>query len=67
MKIKRKYQFPLHTLNFEPTTVARSGHARLVGGTAADQEAARKWCSMFAPEVVFGYETRKKFTIAITA
>ncbi len=63
MKIKRTYHLPPHALNFEPTTVARFGAARLVrhfdgpyelvGGTADDRDAAREWCSLFAPQVVF--------------
>jgi len=63
MKIKKTYEIPLHALNFKPTVVARFGAARLVrhldgpyelvGGTADDGDAAREWCSLFAPEVVF--------------
>ncbi len=32
---------------------ARSGRHELIGGTAEHHAAARKWCSLFAPEVVF--------------
>ena len=63
MKIKRTYLIPLAALDFQPTTIARFGHARLVkhfdgpyeliGGTAEQHAAAREWCSLFAPEVVF--------------
>jgi hypothetical protein len=63
MKIKRKYEIPPRALIFQPTTVARFGHARLVkqfdgpyelvGGTPDDRVAAHEWCSLFAPEVVF--------------
>jgi hypothetical protein len=57
------YQIPLNVLIFQPTTIARFGRASLVkhfdgpyeliGGTVADCAAARKWCSLFAPEAVF--------------
>jgi hypothetical protein len=63
MKIKKRYQIPLVALMFPTTTIARFGPARLVrradgrheliGGTAAHHTAAREWCSLFAPEVVF--------------
>ncbi len=63
MKIKRTSWLPLSALNFQTTTVARFGPARLVknfdgrheliGGTAEHHAAAREWCSLFAPEVVF--------------
>jgi hypothetical protein len=63
MKNKRMYQTPPHALIFEPTTIARFGAARLIrhfdgpyellGGTVEDRAAAREWCSLFAPEVVF--------------
>ncbi len=63
MKINRTYRIPLHALIFQPTTIARFGQATLVkhfngqheliGGTPADRAAAREWCSLFAPEVVF--------------
>jgi hypothetical protein len=53
----------LINLNFGPRLIAMFGTARLVrqpdgrhellGGTAADCTAAREWCSLFAPEVVF--------------
>jgi hypothetical protein len=29
------------------------GRHELIGGTAADHAAAREWCSLFAPAVVF--------------
>ena len=29
------------------------GHFELSGGTPADHAAAREWCSLFAPEIVF--------------
>lgn len=63
MKIKKSCQVPFSALIFQPTTIARFGPARLVrhfdgryellGGTANDHAAAREWCSLFAPEVVF--------------
>jgi len=63
MKIQRTYRIPLKALIFQPATIARFGPARLVkhsdgpyeliGGTADDRAAAREWCSLFAPEVVF--------------
>jgi hypothetical protein len=63
MKIKKRYQVPLVALMFQTTTIARFGPARLVrkpdgrheliGGTADHHAAAREWCSLFAPEVVF--------------
>jgi hypothetical protein len=63
MKIKRTYRLPLHALTFPPTTIARfgashlvkhfDGHYELLGGTSADRAAAREWCSLFAPMVVF--------------
>ena len=74
MKIKRNYQTPLHALVFQPTTIARFGPARLIkhfdgpyeliGGTPADQAAAREWCSLFAPEVVFSDTPRSKPAVA---
>ena len=63
MKIKNRHQLPLVALVFQTTTIARFGPARLVknfdgrheliGGTAEHHAAAREWCSLFAPEVVF--------------
>jgi hypothetical protein len=63
MKNKKRYQIPLHALNFPATTVARFGAARLVrhfdgayeliGGTAEDHAAVHEWCSHFAPDIVF--------------
>jgi len=77
MKIKRTYKIPLHALNFEPATVARFGAAHLVrhfdgpyelvGGTPDDQAAAREWCSLFAPEVVFSGPAGRNSAIAIAA
>jgi hypothetical protein len=74
MKIKRNYQTPLHALVFQPTTIARFGPARLIkhfdgpyeliGGTPADQAAAREWCSLFAPEVVFSCTSRSNPVVA---
>ena len=56
MKIKRTCRLPLFALNFQTTTIARFGPARLVkhcdgrheliGGTAEHHAAAREW---FAP------------------
>ena len=53
----------LFNVNFGPRLIATFGQARLVrlpeggyelqGGSAADCVAAREWCSLFAPEVVF--------------
>jgi len=70
MKIKRTYRIPLHALIFQPTTIARFGPARLVwhfdgpyeliGGTADDRAAAREWCSLFAPEIVFASENPQR-------
>ncbi len=67
MKINRTYRIPLHALNFPPTTIARFGTARLVrhfdgpyelvGGTPEDRTNAQKFCSLFAPEVVFPVRT----------
>ena len=63
MKIKKRYQLPHFALMFQPTIIAHFGGARLVrhldgryeliGGTAEQHAAAREWCSLFAPEVVF--------------
>jgi len=70
MKINKLVRFQcsalhatLSTRNFQPSTVARFGSARLIlkpdgrhelfGGTADDHAAAREWCSLFAHEVVF--------------
>jgi len=33
------------------------GRHELIGGTAEHQAAAREWCSLFAPEIVFGCPT----------
>ncbi len=56
-------QANLMNFNFGPRLVATFGQARLVrlpagryelqGGSAADVAAAREWCSLFAPEIVF--------------
>jgi hypothetical protein len=69
MKIKKSSQLPLVALMFQTTTVARFGPARLVrhldgrheliGGTPATHSAAREWCSLFAPEIVFSGTTRR--------
>ena len=77
MKIKRTYKLPLNALIFQPATIARFGPARLVrhfdgpyeliGGTVDDHAAAREWCSLCAPEVVFKSASRKNSTIAIAA
>ena len=74
MKNKRTHQTPLHALVFQPTTIARFGPARLIkhfdgpyeliGGTPADQAAAREWCSMFAPGVVFSGTPRSNPVVA---
>jgi hypothetical protein len=74
MKINRTYRLPLHALNFPPTTIAHFGAARLVrhfdgpyelvGGTVEDRAAAREWCSLFAPQVVFSGTPRHTPAIA---
>ena len=74
MKNKRLYQTPAHALNFPPTTIARFGAAILVrhldgpyellGGTVEERAAARDWCSMFAPHVVFADAPRKNSCVA---
>ena len=76
MKINRTYRIPLHTLNFPPTTIARFGTAslvrhfdgpyELVGGTPEDRADAHEFCSLFAPDVVFGLAPRRYSPIAIT-
>ena len=58
----------LVNFNFGPRLIATFGHARLVrlpdgryelqGGSAADCSAAREWCSLFAPEIVFSVPRR---------
>lgn len=63
MKMKRNHRLPINALIFQPTTIARfgpahlvkhfDGHHELIGGTAEHHAAAREWCSLFAPEVVF--------------
>ncbi|MEI6196094.1 MAG: hypothetical protein WCS42_17375 [Verrucomicrobiota bacterium] len=75
MKIRKSYQRVLSNLIFPPTTIARFGPARLVrlewpsarrgrheliGGTAEHQAAAREWCSLFAPEIVFATGEHRK-------
>lgn len=77
MKIKRTYRIALKALNFQPTTIAQFGPARfikhfagpyeLVGGTAANHAAAREWCSLFAPQLVFASAPRHQSTIALAA
>lgn len=77
MKIKRTYQIPLTALVFQPTTIARFGREslvrhfdgpyELVGGSRADQAAAREWCSLFAPEVVFPVKSRRNPATAFAA
>ncbi len=61
-------QANLVNFNFGPRLIATFGHARLVrlpdgrhelqGGSEADCVAAREWCSLFAPEVVFSIPRR---------
>lgn len=77
MKMKRPYQTLLHGLVFQPTIVARFGPSRLikhldgpyelVGGSPTDQAAAREWCSLFAPEVVFPVTSRRNPADAFAA
>jgi hypothetical protein len=79
MKIstKRLGQSRLHAFLFRPTTIARFGRASLVkhfdgpyellGGTAEERAAAREWCSLFAPQVVFAAPLRPDAALAITA
>jgi len=66
----------LVNFNFGPRLIATFGHARLVrlpdgryelqGGSAADCVAAREWCSLFAPEVVFSASHRpRRFACAV--
>jgi len=60
----------LFNVNFGPRLIATFGQARLVrlpeggyelqGGSAADCVAAREWCSLFAPEVVFSTNRRPR-------
>ena len=77
LNIKRSGQTPLHTFIFPPTTIARFGRAslirhfdgpyELVGGTAEERAAAREWCSLFSPQVVFSAAPENKATLALTA
>lgn len=39
------------------------GRHELVGGTAEDRTTARKWCSLFAPDVVFSDSSRHEFAL----
>jgi hypothetical protein len=58
-------------------TIARFGTARLVrkldgrheliGGTAEHHAAAREWCSLFAPEIVFTPACRPASALAFAA
>ncbi len=44
----------LHTAFGTARLVKKSdGPHELIGGTADDHAAAREWCSLFAPEIVF--------------
>jgi hypothetical protein len=77
MKNKRSYRIPLTALNFPPTTIAQFGPTRLiklfagpcelVGGTAANHAAAREWCSLFAPQLVFSSAPEHQSPIALAA
>ena len=68
IKNKRNYQLPIHALIFPPVTIARfgparlvrhfAGHHELIGGSTDHQAAAREWCSLFAPEIVFAQNDR---------
>jgi hypothetical protein len=60
----------LFNVNFGPRLIATFGNARLVrqpdgryelqGGSPADCTAAREWCSLFAPEIVFSAPRRPR-------
>ena len=60
----------LVNVHFGPRLIVTFGHARLVrlpddryelqGGSAADCTAAREWCSLFAPEIVFSVPRRAR-------
>jgi hypothetical protein len=75
MTTKRLGQSRLHAFLFRPTTIARFGRACLVkhfdgpyelrGGTAEERAAAREWCSLFAPQVVFASPPRADAALAI--
>jgi hypothetical protein len=77
MTTKRLNQSRVHAFLFRPTTIARFGRASLVkhfdgpyelrGGTAEERAAARDWCSLFAPQVVFASPPRPDSALAITA
>ena len=41
-----------------------NGKIELIGGTADDHADAREWCSLFAPEVVFGRQPARDHTFA---
>jgi hypothetical protein len=43
------------------------GRHELVGGSAADCTEAREWCSLFAPEVVFGTADSGSRGLVVTA
>jgi len=43
------------------------GRHELIGGTAEHQAAAREWCSLFAPEIVFGCPTPRPANVLALA
>ena len=43
------------------------GKIELIGGTADDHAAAREWCSLFAPDVVFTSSSRRNPATAFAA
>lgn len=67
----------LQAFIFRPITIARFGRASLVkhfdgpyeliGGTVEERAAARDWCCLFAPQVVFSSAPRQDAALAITA
>jgi hypothetical protein len=73
MKIKNPFRLgraPVETIaRFGPARLIRKLDDRheLIGGTANHHAAARKWCSLFAPEVVFSGSARSVSTIAFAA
>ena len=72
MKIKKSVKYRMINFNlwpmrreiiaqFGPARLVRylDGHHELIGGTAEHHSAAREWCSMFAPEIVFAGSQRR--------
>jgi len=81
MKIKKSIQFQISCFSLfgdayhqivaafvtAQLVTKHGGRHELIGGTADDHAATRKWCSLFAPEVIFSSAPRRNPVIAFAA